>query len=189
MRDPFRIKTRPVTAFALLGVLSGSLAGVVILAAQNMGAIESFAGVEVLLTPGSVVPGLTFGSIVGLVLRKFQRFGVGRLAAYAAASTVSYYAAFMLAVRIHETWLSLTPTGLIAGLFGSACLTGISAILFPFVRQPRPVLLMLTAGCLLGGALELVNYDFWGTVLFFALWQAGYAAAFATALPKTPAGA
>lgn len=185
MRDPFRIETRPVTGFALLGALSGSLAGVVLLAAQNIGAVESLGGVEVLLTPGSVVPGLTFGLIVGFALRRFQRIGVGRLAAYAAASAVSYYAAFMLAVRINETWLSLTPTGLIAGLFGSACLTGISAILFPFVRQPRPVLLMLTAGCLLGGALELINYGFWGTLLFFALWQAGYAAAFATALPKT----
>ena len=86
---------------------------------------------------------------------------------------------------LENIWL----TGMIAGLFGSACLTGISTILFPFIRQPRAVLLMLTAGCVLGGALYLTNYGFWTTLLFFALWQAGYAAAFATALPKTAGGA
>ena len=46
---------------------------------------------------------------------------------------------------------------------------------------------MLIAGCLLGALLEVVLADgatFWHWLILFAPWQAGYAAAFATALPS-----
>ncbi len=77
---------------------------------------------------------------------------------------------------------SLWPTGMIGGLFGGACLTGLAAWMFPFVRKFRPIALMLVAGCALGTLLA-INGGFWWTLVFFAVWQAGYAAAFATALP------
>ena len=46
---------------------------------------------------------------------------------------------------------------------------------------------MLIAGCLLGALLEVVLADgetFRHWLILFAPWQAGYAAAFATALPS-----
>ncbi len=77
---------------------------------------------------------------------------------------------------------SLWPTGMIGGLFGGACLTGLAAWMFAFVHKFRPIALMLAAGCALGALLG-IGVGFWWALVFFAAWQAGYAAAFATALP------
>lgn len=54
--------------------------------------------------------------------------------------------------------------------------------MFLLVRKVRLIALMLFAGCVLGALLGIVN-SFWGWLVFLALWQAGYAAGFATALP------
>ena len=75
--------------------------------------------------------------------------------------------------------------GVAASLAGTACLTAAGAAIFPFARRLEPCLRMGLAGCLLGATLPLFGIDFWTLILFHAVWQAGYAAAFATALPKT----
>ena len=59
--------------------------------------------------------------------------------------------------------------------------------LFPFARRSGPVALMVVAGSLLGVLLEMPIRSGSGIVdwlVFFVPWQAGYAAAFATALPS-----
>ena len=108
--------------------------------------------------------------------------GPRAFAAYVAASTVSYLAAVNLAFGIYDYPGPMWLTGMIAGLLGGACLTGLAAWMFPFVRKFRPIALMLVAGCAIGALLG-IGGGFWWMLVFFALWQAGYAAAFATALP------
>ncbi len=157
----------PVGRFALLGAVSGSVATTLMQVFPKTG----------------LLPGLVFGLIIGLALYRGGHAGPRTFAAYVAASTVSYLATLYLAIRIYEYLAPMWPTGMIAGLFGSACLTGLAAWMFPFVRKFRPIALMLVAGCLLGALLGIGGGFWWGLV-FYAAWQAGYAAAFATALPE-----
>ena len=183
-----RAKIRNVLTLALPGAVSGGLSAVIIDALpDDLG--PNLMG-WLMLSPGSLAPGIMFGLIVGLAppLRKLA--GLGVLAVYLAASTLSYLAAYTLAVNTVEFWDSFWLTGMVAGLFGGACLTAAAAALFPFARRTRPMVLTLLAACLLGALLEVPldiitrKSEFWRWVVFFAVWQAGYAAAFATALPE-----
>ena len=72
------------------------------------------------------------------------------------------------------------------GLVGAACLTAAAVRLFPFARRAGPAAAMVVAGGLLGVLLEAPirsGSGFADWLVLFAAWQAGYAAAFATALP------
>ncbi len=181
----------PVGRFALLGAVSGSVATTLIkvmpktiLRLLEWQPFEWFG-----LSPGIAVPGLVFGLIIGSALYRGGHAGPRAFAAYVAASTVSYLAAFNLAVGVLFSTGSIWLIGMIAGLFWSACLTGLAACMFPFARKFWPIALMLAAGYVLGGLLGIIEmFNFGGLevffVLFFAVWQAGYAAAFATALPE-----
>ncbi len=168
-----------VGRFALLGAVSGSVATTLIQVLPET-SLKLFEWLK--LSPFSLLPGLVFGLIIGLALYRGGHAGPRAFAAYVAASTVSYLAAFNLAFGIYDHPGPMWLTGMIAGLFGSACLTGLAAWMFPFVREFRPIALMLVAGCVLGALLFRFG-GFWGMLLFYAAWQAGYAAAFATALP------
>ncbi len=172
-----------VGRFALLGAISGSVATTLIqvLPETTLRPFEWLA-----LSPGSVVPGLVFGVIIGWALNRGGHAGPRASAAYVAASTVSYLAAVNLAFGIFDYAGAMWLTGMIVGLFGSACLTALAAWMFPFVRQFRPFALMLVAGCALGALLGIGGGFWWGLV-FNTAWQAGYAAAFATALPGAAA--
>jgi len=89
--------------------------------------------------------------------------------------------------RLEAIW----QVGLIAGLAGAASLTALAAWLLPFVRRIGPWALMLAAGCGFGALLVLPLRDdsgFADWFEFYGTWQAGYAAAFATALPRSDAG-
>ncbi len=165
--------------FALLGALSGSVATTLIQVLPET-SLKLFEWLK--LSPFSLLPGLVFGLIIGLALYRGGHAGPRAFAAYVAASTVSYLAAVNLVFGIYGYVGSLWPTGMIGGLLGGACLTGLAAWMFAFVRKFRPIALMLVAGCALGGLLG-IGVGFWGALVFFAVWQAGYAAAFATALP------
>jgi hypothetical protein len=183
-----RAKFRNVLTLALLGAVSGGLSAAIIDALpDDLG--PNLMG-WLMLSPGSLAPGVMFGLIVGLAPQLRELAGLGVLAVYLAASTLSYLAAYTLAVNTVEFWNSFWITGVVAGLFGGACLTAAAAVLFPFARQARPIGLMLLAACLLGAVLEVPldvitrKSEFWRWVVFFAAWQAGYAAAFATALPE-----
>ena len=165
--------------FALLGAVSGSLATTLIQVLPNT-KYDPMKWFE--LSPITLLPGLVFGLLIGLALYRGGHAGPRTFAAYVATSTVSYLAAVHLALGIYHHPDPMWPTGMIAGLFGGACLTGLAAWMFPFVRKFRPIALMLVAGCILGALLGIIG-GFWWMLVFYAAWQAGYAAAFATALP------
>ena len=107
---------------------------------------------------------------------------------YALASTLSHFLAVNLALHLVDRLEEVWQIGLIAGFAGAACLTALAAWLLPFARRIGPCALMLAAGCGLGALLVLPLRDgsgFADWFVFHGAWRAGYAAAFATALPKT----
>ncbi len=171
--------------FALAGAVSGAIAAGLLMARPVRWKIE--VGDFLVFSSLSIVAGLVFGIVFGALLR-YRGLAETRTALlYAAASTVSYFAAVNLAFHLVDAVEEVWQLGLIAGLVGAGCLTALAAWLLPFARKPRPCALMLTAGCLLGALLEFPvrgDGDFWDWLLFYGAWQAGYAAAFATALPK-----
>lgn len=188
-RKPWPGRARVAAYFAVLGAGSGAIATGLAFAAP--GSWEYEVAPRLTLSPVSLTPGLVFGVIIGLVLYRRGLASPVAFASYILASTWSYLAAFLLASEILlELIDSVVLIGLISGLFGSACLTAYSALQFVFLRRLAPCLLMLVAGCLLGGLLPLVvrSEGFFPTMMFFALWQAGYAAALATGLPERHVG-
>ena len=170
--------------FALLGAASGAITTGSLFALPTDWKIEI--GDFLMLSPVSTEAGLIFGVIFGGLL-KVRGLADTRIAVfYALASTAAYFVAVNLALHVNDGLEEIWLTGMIAGLAGSACLTAAAAALLPFVRQVRPIALMLVAGCLLGVLLEVALADdaaFWDWLLFYGPWQSGYAAAFATALP------
>ncbi len=175
----------PTIRFAGLGAFSGAAATLLFFFLPEDWRLEPFSWLA--LFPGSLVPGLVFGVIVGLALTRRGLLVVWSYAAYVVASTLSYLAALTLAVQVlADAFESMIAVGLVAGLFGSACLSALSALMMPFVRQTKPCLFMLLAGCLLGGLLRIPDeFDvLFSWMFFFAAWQAGYAAALATAVPR-----
>ncbi len=178
MPDPLR--------FALAGVISGAIAAGLLMALPERWKIEI--GDFLVFSPLSIVAGLVFGIVFGALLRVRGLAETRTALLYAAASTAAYFVAVNLAFQLVDAVAEVWQLGLIAGLVGAGCLTALAAWLLPFARRPRPCTLMLTAGSLLGALLEFpVRGDggFWDWLLFYGAWQAGYAAAFATALPKT----
>ena len=171
--------------FALLGASSGAIATGLLMVLPQRWKIEI---ADVLwLSSLSVVAGLVFGVIFGAVLRYLGLATPRAAALYVLAATLSYFLAVNLALHLVDRLEAIWQVGLIAGLAGAACLTALAAWLLPFARRLGPCALMLTAGCLLGALLEFPvrnGSDFWDWLLFYGAWQAGYAAAFATALPK-----
>ncbi len=174
-----------VAIFAALGAASGALTTGLLMGLPQHWKIEI--GDILFVSPLSLVAGLVFGVSLGAVLRYLDAATPRAAALYAVASTASYFLAVNLAFHLADRLEAVWQIGMIAGLLGSACLTAAAAALLAFARKIRPCALMLAAGCLLGAFLEVPLRDGSGTVDWFVLygaWQAGYAAAFATALPR-----
>ena len=178
-----------VAVFGLLGAVSGALTTTLLTALPASWQIEAGGFIEI--SPMSTAAGLAFGVIIGAALRIRGSAPAATAALFAAASAVSYFAAVNLALNLTDTLEQIWLIGMIAGLAGSACLTALAALRLRFLRRAGPCALMLIAGCLLGALLEFPIRDgsgFRDWLMFYVPWQAGYAAAFATALPEARAG-
>jgi hypothetical protein len=171
--------------FALLGANSGAISAVLLMALPQRWKIEI--GDVLVVSSLSIVAGLVFGIIFGALLRYLGLATPRAAVLYALASTLSYFLAVNLALNLADRLEAIWQIGLIAGLAGAACLTALAAWLLPFARRIGPCALMLAAGCGLGALLVLPLRDgsgFADWFVFYGAWQAGYAAAFAGALPK-----
>ncbi len=174
-----------VVRFAVLGAITGSLAAISLFTLPSSMEYSVFPWLD--LSPLSLVPGLLFGVAFGVVLVRRGVAGPGRALGYAVASTLSYLAAETFAVEFKDPFGAAWLLGVVTGLLGGTLLTAAGAVLMPFARHLRPCALMVGTGGLLGALLEIPlaqGGGFWGFILFFAVWQSGYAAAFATALPS-----
>ena len=175
---------KTVAAFAGLGACSGAITTGLLMALPQNWKIEI--GDFLFVSPLSIVAGLVFGIIFGAFLRYLGLASARVAVLYAAASTLSYLVAVNLAFHLLDTIEAAWLLGIIVGLIGAACLTAAAAWLFPFARRAGPAVLMLVAGGLLGALLEAPirsGSGFVDWLILFVPWQAGYAAAFATALP------
>lgn len=185
---------KTVAGFALLGALSGAIATGLRMVLSENSMIEI--GGLLFVSPLSILAGLVFGTIFGAVLRYLGLASAPIATLYAAASTVSYFVAVNLAIHLVDTIEAVWLLGAIVGFAGAACLTAATAWLFPFARKKGPCALMVVTGGVLGTLLEFPMmsgpeirdiWDVWNWMTIFVPWQAGYAAAFATALPAARA--
>jgi hypothetical protein len=111
----------------------------------------------------------------------FDLAAVGR----ALAAGLSYFITVQLTLDVLVDLLdNIILVGIAAGAIGATLLAGATAALIPDFRHGRPAIAMILAGAILGAALffAIRSEHFFGWFLLFAPWQAGYAAAMATAL-------
>jgi hypothetical protein len=179
-----------IARYALFGAFSGAL-----YALWNFGFLDSvdvgdrmIADVlEEISNRGGA--GLFYGVIVGAALRRPLGFTPLGWPLYAIAAGISYYMAFSVAVHFHDqNSPAITAlAGGIAGMAGALLLNAATAALSPLARTARFFVVTAIAGAVLGLLLPLpLNADSLpGWIGFFAVWQAGYAAATAHALRLT----
>lgn len=189
---------RSVLRWLLLGAVSGTLATVSIFAAQWLDAdfLETsidlgnwsvlLASMKLSISPLTISPGLLFGAIAGFALRQRGLATGWRYPAYIAAATVAYFVTVQLTVNVLiDAVDDLFAVGALAGLFGAGALAAATAALIPAMRQWAPCLLMTAAGAILGTLLVIPIAsglpEFFAWLLLFGPWQAGFAAAMATA--------
>ena len=189
----------PLTArWAVLGALSGTIATLAIFIPLWLNfndALEANLtafGFGFAVSPLSVAPGLVFGLVLGYALKRRDLALDGLYAVYVLASGLSYFVTVQLTINIIMALLdSPVLIGMAAGAVGAALLTGATAVMIPEYRRRRPAIMMILAGAALGAALffAVESERFLNWFLLFAPWQAGYAAAMATAVEKRePAG-
>ena len=174
---------RPVPLFALLGGASG-IVTVSILSLKPDWQISIPGGPDI--WPLSVVPGVVFGFVIGLALLRWGRASPAAFAGYVIAATLCNFAAVTLTTEVLVNILgSGWMAGIIAGLFGSICLTACAMALLPVARKSETALLTVLAGsafgALLGPAIATDGLFWW--FVFYGLWHSAYAASLATALP------
>jgi hypothetical protein len=139
-----------------------------------------------------VVPGLVFGLAFATLLDRQRLMRRGRAALYVAAAVLGNAAAVYTAMQVLETVdtvvrggiVGLAVSGGIAGAVGGGLLAAAAVPPLRLAHWP----LLATAGASLGALLPLlVEGQEAGTVAFYVIWQAGYAAALAVLLPRTEA--
>ncbi len=177
-------RQKTVAGFALLGALSGAITtGIFIVVPENwwieIGSFDT-------LLPLSILPGLVFGILFGGLLGILGLASTGTAVLFAVASTVSCFLAFIVAISVFANLEWIWQAGVIAGLVGAASLTAAAELLLPCMRPVKTSALMVAVGGLLGALLVVPVREGSGFIewlVLFVLWQSGYAAAFATALP------
>ena len=176
-----------IARYALFGAFSGALYGL-----WNFGFLESVDVGDRMIADvleelsNRAGAGLFYGVIVGAALRKPLGFTQPGSLLYVVASGVCYYIAFSVAVHLHDRNDPMVTTlaGGIAGAVGALLLNAATAALSPLARTVRFFVVAAIAGAVFGLLLPLpLNADsLAGWIGFFAVWQAGYAAATAYAL-------
>jgi hypothetical protein len=144
-----------------------------------------------------IIPGLIFGIAFGVVLRRLGFVRTTGAVAFAAASTLSQLTAVTLAVPSFDPTSSIlvsvgkvaptSVTGFIAGAVGGGLLAGATALLIRRLRWRWP--LLIAAGAVLGAFLPVIYLgndcnNAVGSILFYQIWQGGYAATLAAILPR-----
>lgn len=197
-----------VILFAALGAATGAAALELVYLLPNDHSIIATA-------PAYVIPGLVFGIAFGVVLLRLEFLRATGAVAYTTVSTLSHAAASYLAIAIIDPISSVLPissaletpfgtaaarvfriygiadfsvTGFIASVVGGGLLAGATALLIRRLQWP----LLIVAGAVLGAFLPLIDLHSSsgvGVFLFYAIWQAGYAATLAAILPPTASAA
>lgn len=127
-----------------------------------------------LLYPQFWVLSLIFAGVGYWVLRRLWPDGGGRLLLIFPCSVLSYWAAYIVALRAADALDSLAAGGATAGALGAIITLG--PVLFALGRPclGRRLGLASFAGAIAGTSLELIpHYDMVGAYAVHILWQAG----------------
>jgi hypothetical protein len=153
----------------------------------------------------STIPGVVFGAFFGAALWRARGIGVGRFLTYILASGLGYLAAFhasFLSVawiaswfdeggQSEPGWMAWALAGALGGLAGSLLL-GLASKFLLRARIAQVLVAPLMVGTTAGGLLLLLSFDIHSgstpksLLVFFALWQAAYAASSAPLLRDRP---
>ena len=119
------------------------------------------------------LPGLAYGGLTALCMIVFRAASVARALAFGAAMIVTWAIGLNLAPLTCENWLTgggigctLYAAGLLGGFVGTLGVIAVGVVLFPMIRRPGLLSLMLGIGTIAGALLELGPY--W----VFCGWQA-----------------
>lgn len=190
---------RAIAQWAALGALSGTLATLAIFIPRWLGIYDdiefefSVAGLDFSFTPLTVAPGLVFGLVAGLALRRRGLAPGGRYPAYIVAAGLSYFLTVQIAMTVLVDLLdNILAVGMAAGAIGAVLLGAATAAMMPQCRNSTTLTSMVLAGAILGLSLwwpiTAGGENFLGWLLLFASWQAGHAAAMATAFAAGDTG-
>jgi hypothetical protein len=172
---------RRLLAFALLGIISGAISatGVIsITPPDNFGLLLIF-----------VLPGLAFGVIIGPALCCGGWLRPGRVPVWVVLATLGHFAAALcvtaLTWRLQAALLlseqsAILIAATLAGTLGGGILADANRFLIPGAGWITPTIVGATLG-----PLVLVHDagPILGRLVFYVIWQAGYAAALALVLP------
>ena len=149
---------------ALIGLLSGALSG---LAATSV--IE---GVPSWVM--STLPGLAYGALTGGAFALFGAATWPRAMIFAGAMLVNWTIGLNLAPLTCADWLTggglgctLYAAGLLGGFVGTVGMAVVTAALFPALRRPAVLIVLVIVGTATGALLEF------GPFVVFCGWQAG----------------
>jgi hypothetical protein len=180
-----REKLRRVALWALLGAASGAVAFVAVLTAESTVLVVHVPKILFLL------PGLSFGAVVGLALRRVGLARGWQVVLFAAFSVAAWHAGyivgveygFLLAANLFPERYSMefVGAGLVGGLVWGVVQTLGAAVLFSFARRRRlcvilPLVGSATATLIVVPYDQFVDYSFFpGPELYFILWTGWYA--------------
>jgi hypothetical protein len=166
-----------IIAFALLGAITGALTAAIVLA------------VDFEEKSLYVVPGVVFSVAFAIVLWQRWRLSPARALAYVVAVSLANAAAVFVALAIANGMVTNfaggdvagnAVTGIVAGAVGAGLATGGTALLIATTRRVWPI----AVGAFLGALLPVAYLgEYSGLVVFYMVWQAGFAAATAATLP------
>jgi len=189
--------------FAVVGALTGAIA-----AACTFYQIGEFHGIAIdgycfglQATPSStcggidgalyIFPGLVFGIVFGPLLYFCRRLSAAGALVYVVAAFAANVVAVSLCISAMHPVDDLLPfdnlildiaiSGVIAGAIGGGLL---GAALAEFNSTGKPVLPIAIAAGLGVLAPLVIMFDALGVFAFFIVWQSGYAAAVAAAVPR-----
>jgi hypothetical protein len=177
-------------ALAVRGALSGILAWAAILGARKLGIQNDTIVPGLQIGAPAMVPGLTFGFVLGAYLAACGRLTPAQVVLFWLASGIAYYVAYHVAYHLvadgplGEGLLPLAIAGIVAGFCGSALLGLLSMPLLQ-IRVAR-LRRSIAVGGLAGVLLPLIAIQGFeivpGLLAFFVAWQAAYAASLAPAV-------
>lgn len=169
--------------FALLGIISGTISavGIIPFAPPNdFGLLAMF-----------LLPGFVFGVVVGLALTYFRWLSAKRVPAWVVFATLGHFAAALCVTGM--TWrlqaalpLKEQSAIMIASAFGGAVGGGMLAAANRFLVAGARWIAPTIVGAVLGPLVLLHDAGpVLGRLLFYMIWQGGYAAALAVAFPTS----
>jgi hypothetical protein len=171
-------------------MISGGIAWALIMLLGNNSSAGVLRGTQFEVSALTVLPGLTFGLLIGLLWHRRGMASRPGVLGYTVAAGVAYFISFHIAGNVFDRlsgWLredvALVVSGIFAGLIGCCFLGVVTANVLRIPYQSALGLPVLVGG-VASGFLPLINLPGdWGFLAFLVLWQGAYAAGLVRLLP------